>query len=166
MPGLTIYIAASVRHIHGVRILHRVLREHLRDVQILDWTEHAVPPPGITAQERRQWYDTDAAGTIYSFCRDACQHADIVVYYGASGQDAGVEVGIASAAGVPIIGLRGPLESPGLMLHGAVSHWVNSADDLLALLQRIHDCSGIKKLTTCELAHICPCGNAMCECAV
>ena len=30
-----------------------------------------------------------------------------------------------------MLGIRGPLEGPGLMLHGAVSGWVDSAEEAL-----------------------------------
>ena len=46
-------------------------------------------------------------------------------------RDAGVEVGLADGAGVPLLGIRGPLEGPGLMLHGAVNGWVDSVEDAL-----------------------------------
>lgn len=166
---LTIYVAASVRHKHAVRLLHDVLRECIHGVQILDWTEKAMPPAWLTVAQRRDWYDTDSSGEVYTFCRDACIHADIVVYYGASGQDAGVEVGMAHAVGVPVIGLIGPLEAPGLMLHGAVNRWLHSADELVALLRRIGDCNGwcMPRRETCISVLICEhsgkCNGSVCE---
>lgn len=131
--ALTVYVAASFRHKHGVRLLGRELRS--LGCHILDWTEKAVPPPGLTPAERRLWMDTDRAGApVYAFCRNACLEADLLIYYGESGQDAGVEVGLAAGAGVPVLGIRGPLEGPGLMLHGAVSLWVDGAEEALAVL--------------------------------
>ena len=130
MAALTIYVAGSFKHKHGVRLLGRELRS--MGCRLLDWTEKAVPPPGLTPAERRIWMDTDMdGGQVYSFCRDACIMADMVIYYGASGQDAGVEVGLAAGAGVPVLGIRGPLEGPGLMLHGAVSLWTDSIEEAL-----------------------------------
>lgn len=80
--------------------------------------------------------DTDqAGGQVYSFCREACLTADLLIYYGASGQDAGVEIGLANAIGTPILGISGPLEGPGLMLHGAVTAWVHSIEEALAVLE-------------------------------
>ncbi|MDR1857523.1 MAG: translation initiation factor 2 [Desulfovibrio sp.] len=135
---LRVYVAASFRHKHGVRLLCARLRE--LGWTVLDWTEKAVPPPGLTPLERRQWMDTDTdGGQVYAFCRDACLGADLVIYYGASGQDAGVEVGLAAAAGVPVLGLRGPLEGPGLMVHGAVSAWADSAEALLDVVTKLGD---------------------------
>lgn len=131
-----IYIASSFKHMHGVRLLGRELRSY--GFTILDWTEKATPPAGLTPAQRRAWMDTDTeGGQVFSFCRDACVQADLVVYFGASGQDAGVEVGIAYGAGVPVLGIRGPLEAPGLMLHGAICQWVDSVEGALDLLQQL-----------------------------
>jgi len=130
MAALIIYVAGSFKHKHGVRLLGRELRS--MGCRMLDWTDKAVPPPGLTPAERRIWMDTDRdGGEVYAFCRHACLTADLVIYYGASGQDAGVEVGLAAGAGVPVLGIRGPLEGPGLMLHGAVSGWVDSVEEAL-----------------------------------
>lgn len=133
---MTIYVAGSFKHKHGVRLLGRELRA--LGCRILDWTEKAAPPPGLTPAERRLWMDTDReGGSVYAFCRDACLSADLVIYYGASGQDAGVEVGLAAGAGVPVLGIRGPLEGPGLMLHGAATVWVDSVEEALELIARL-----------------------------
>ncbi|MDR2696118.1 MAG: translation initiation factor 2 [Deltaproteobacteria bacterium] len=130
------YIAASFRHTHGVRLLGRSMRD--LGFSLLDWTEKAAPPPGLTPLERRRWMDTDSAGgQVFAFCRNACVTSHLVVYFGASGQDAGVEVGMAHAAGAPVLGIRGPLEGPGLMLHGAVDCWVERIEDALALLEQV-----------------------------
>ncbi len=133
-PSLSIYIAASFKHKHGVRLLGRELEKI--GCAILDWTAKATPPPGLTPAERRLWMDTDLeGGQVYEFCRNACLTADLVIYYGESGQDAGVEIGLATAAGVPVLGIRGPLEGPGLMLHGAVTAWVEDAEQALNIIR-------------------------------
>lgn len=141
---LTVYIAASFRHKHGVRLLGRELRKLGCD--ILDWTAKATPPPGLTPAERRIWMDTDLeGGQVYEFCRHACLNADLLIYYGESGQDAGVEVGLAAARGAPVLGVRGPLEGPGLMLHGAVTAWVEDADEALeAVKELVERISGLE----------------------
>lgn len=133
---LQIYIAASFKHLHGVRLLGRELGR--LGCQILDWTAWATPPPGLTPAERRIWMDTDqAGGQVYGFCHQACLTADLVIYFGASGQDAGVEIGLAAGVGAPILGIRGPLESPGLMLHGAVTAWVEDSADAIDAVEGI-----------------------------
>jgi hypothetical protein len=112
---------------------------------VFDWTEKAVPPEGLSAAQRRIWMDTDPGGEVYGFCATACRTADLVLYLGASGQDAGVEVGLAHASGVPVLAVRGPLEAPGLMLYGAADVWVESVDralDILAGLARAREENG------------------------
>ena len=130
----SIYIASSFRHLHAVRLLGRELRALGYD--ILDWTEKATPPEGLSPAQRRNWMDTDHGGRVYIFCENACREADFLIYLGSSGQDAGVEVGMAKAWNVPILGIRGPLEAPGLMLYGAGSVWVENVEDALDLLTR------------------------------
>ncbi len=130
-----IYVAASYRHLHAVHLLYGLVREKLCPrVEFLDWTAKATPPPGLSVQKRRLWMDTNHGGEVFSFCRDACGSADLVIYYGDSGQDVGVEIGMANTSGVEVIGLAGPLESPGLMLHGAVDVWATSVEHLLVLI--------------------------------
>lgn len=132
----SIYIAASFRHKHGVRLLGRELRK--LGCTILDWTTRATPPPGLNPAERRIWMDTDLeGGQVYEFCKNACLNADLLIYYGESGQDAGVEIGLATAAGVPVLGIRGPLEGPGLMLHGAVTCWVDDGEEALEAVEEL-----------------------------
>lgn len=138
MNGLKVYIASSFRHLHAVRLLGLAMRA--MGYELLDWTEKATPPEGLNAAERRAWMDTDHGGDVFVFCERACREADFVIYLGASGQDAGVEVGLARGSGVPVLGVRGPLESPGLMLYGAADVWVENVEDALALLQQtVHD---------------------------
>ena len=142
----TLYIAASYRHLHAVQMLMALIRDVCPGVNIFDWTEQATPPAGLTAAQRRAWMDSptgeDLGGgrPVFDFCRAASTSADIVIYYGESGQDAGVEIGMAAAAGATVLGLAGPLESPGLMLHGAISQWAASVPDLLILIEALVRC--------------------------
>ncbi len=156
MPApLRAYIAASFKHKHAVRLLGRSMRA--LGFALLDWTEKAAPPPGLTPLERRLWMDTDnAGGQVFTFCRDACVNAELVIYFGASGQDAGVEVGMAHAAGVPVLGIRGPLEGPGLMLHGAAACWVEDIEHALVLLEQVarHAASDCRDLDREEDARV------------
>ena len=135
MPKLTVYIAASFRHVHAVRLLSRELRRMGYD--LFDWTDEATPPEGLSALDRRAWMDADHGGEVFSFCAMACRTADLVLYLGTSGQDAGVEVGMARASGIPVLAIRGPLESPGLMLYGAADLWVESVDKALDIMERL-----------------------------
>ena len=133
MRPIRLYIASSFKNLHAVRLLGKTLEE--MGFQILDWTERARPPEGLTPAERRTWMDKDHGGEVFVFCEQACRNADIVVYLGTSGQDAGVEVGIARGCGIPVLGIRGPLEAPGLMLHGACNIWVEHIEEALELLK-------------------------------
>lgn len=133
MMPLTVYTAASYRHLHAVRLFHRLLRANA-DIFILDWTAQPLPSSDFSPARRREWMDSDPSGQAFAFCRDACANADVVVYLGESGQDAGVEVGMAYAFGTPVLGVRGPLEAPGLMLHGAVSLWTDSVQEAVHAL--------------------------------
>lgn len=131
-----VYIAASFKHRHAVRLLGLKLKEF--GYKILDWTDKATPPQGLSVPQRREWMDTDVeGGEVFSFCKMSCLQADILVYFGESGQDAGVEVGLACGAGVPLLGIRGTLEAPGLMLYGAVDVWVEDIEDALNILEKI-----------------------------
>ncbi len=131
-----VYIAASFRHIHAVQMLANHL-ENL-DFDVLDWTKKAVVPEGLSPAQRREWMDTDDnGGTVYAFCSNACTTADFVIYLGESGQDAGVEIGMAKAKGIPILGIRGPLEAAGLMLHGSCTLWVDTINNALVVLKQL-----------------------------
>ena len=132
--SLKIYIASSFRNLHAVNMLS----DRLTDMghTILDWTALAPPlPPDMRPEERRAALDSDARGSIFEFCSSACAGADLVIYLGGSGQDAAVEVGIAFNAGVPVLGLRGPMEAPGLMLTRAVLEWHERVYTLLLAVE-------------------------------
>ena len=158
MKPLTVYTAASFRLLHAVQLFHEALRHRIPDVQILDWTDRAAPPEGLAPDQRRRWFDA-AGGQVYEFCADACANADVVVYLGASGQDAGVEVGLAAGAGTPVMGVRGPLEAPGLMLHGAVALWCCDIQEAVRVLTRLGQCRGCwacgQPCAGCKARHIC-----------
>jgi len=131
MTFLTIYIASSFRSLHAVHLLGDVLSD--RGHKVLDWTGFAPPlPDDMTPEERRKALDTDERGEIFAFCAEACAQSDLVIYLGPAGQDAGFEIGIAHNAGVPVYGLSGPLEAPGLMLAKGVSRWFTNVRELIA----------------------------------
>lgn len=132
--SLNLYIASSFRNLHAVSLLTNRLREagHF----VLDWTRFAPPlPENMRPEERRALLDSDARGHIFDFCSQSSARADLVIYLGQAGQDAACEVGIAWNAGVPVYGLGGPLEAPGLILSRSVSQWFNSTPDLLAAVE-------------------------------
>ncbi len=129
-----IYIASSFRHIHAVQLLEKHLIK--MGYEILDWTRKASVPEGLSPAQRREWMDTDnSGGTVFEFCKNACTSADLVIYLGESGQDAGVEIGMAKASNIPVLGVRGPLEYAGLMLYGSCTKWVETIDQALVILE-------------------------------
>lgn len=132
---MKVYIASSFKNIHAVRLLAKQMRE--MGYEILDWTQKATPPEGLNASQRREWMDTDHGGEVFNFCANACNNADFIVYLGTSGQDAGVEVGMAFGYNKPILAIRGPLEAPGLMLYGAGTVWVEHIEQALQILYEI-----------------------------
>lgn len=134
MKTLSIYIASSARNLHAVELLYRALQD--RGHQALDWTRLAPPlPDSMPLEERRAALDADERGEIFAFCAEACGRADLVIYLGPAGQDAACEVGMAYVSGVPVIGLRGPLEAPGLILARAVTWWAADMQELFEVVE-------------------------------
>ena len=134
---MQVYIASSFKNIHAVRLLAKSMR--VMGYTILDWTEKATPPEGLNSLQRREWMDTDHGGDVFTFCANACKEADFLIYLGTSGQDAGIEIGIAYGQDIPVLGIRGPLESPGLMLYGAGTVWVEHIEQAINTLENIMD---------------------------
>ena len=129
---MKIYISSSFRNLHAVQSLAALLREQGHD--ILDWTRQAPPiPSGTPPHERRALLDSDDTKQAFTFCAESAASADLFIYLGPSGQDSGVELGIAHAAGVYVIGLPGPFEQSGTMLSGCVNLWAHSVDHILQL---------------------------------
>lgn len=132
--SLTIYIASSFRSLHAVHLLRDALVE--RSHKVLDWTKFAPPlPEGMSPEKRRMALDSDERGDIYAFCTEACGRADLVIYLGPAGQDAACEVGMAAVSGVPVFGLAGRLEVPGLIMTRAVTRWCADVDELLLAVE-------------------------------
>lgn len=128
---LGIYIASSFRNLHAVHMLRDALTD--RGHTVMDWTAFApLLPEGMRPEERRSVLDSDSRGKIFEFCTGASGGADLVIYLGESGQDAACEVGIAWGSGVPVYGLAGFMEKPGLMLTRAVEKWFPDSAALLA----------------------------------
>ena len=136
---LDIYIASSFRNLH---LVHALLQHFESDnlIDFYDWTNKATPPQGLNSIEKRKWFDTDQGGETFSFCKDSVTNADLVIYLGDSGKDACIEIGMAYASDIPIIGLAGSLEDAGLMLNGAVDLWKTSYDSLIVAIEKINLC--------------------------
>ena len=135
---LTVYTVASYRHMHAVRLFQAQLRL-LPGVRVLDWT-WAAAPLGLPVNERRQWMNVGKSCAMAEFCEVSCGQADLMVYLGDSGKDTAVQIGMAKAIGTPILGIAGPLEEPGLMLHSAVAEWVPGPFEAIGRIKRMARC--------------------------
>lgn len=130
---MKIYIASSFRNLNAVSLLRSYLEDNGHTV--LDFAAYAPPlPANMPLEERRRVLDSDERGDIFAFCKQACTTADLVIYLGPAGQDAAAEVGIAYASGVPVLGLAGPLEAPGLILTRCVYRWVRDTGSLFVAI--------------------------------
>lgn len=133
---MKIYIASSFRNLNAVSLLRSYLEDSGHTV--LDFAAYAPPlPAGMPLEERRRVLDSDERGDIFAFCKKSCTSADLVIYLGPAGQDAAAEVGIAYASGVPVLGLSGPLEAPGLILTKCVYRWVRDTTELFAAIAEL-----------------------------
>lgn len=156
---MKIYIASSFRNLNAVRLLTLILSKNGHVVE--DWTRLAPPlPDTMPMHERRAMLDSNERGDIFDFCTGCCGSVDLVIYLGPAGQDAGGEVCVAWASGVPVWGLAGPLEKPGLIINGAVSRWFSSATELLAAINS----SFIQRCRVCGCTHFDPCITASGPC--
>ena len=127
---MLIYIASSFRNYHGVQMLRDQLLA--RGHTVIDWT--TLPPAlpqSLTPEQRRAALDADETGKIARTCTEACASADLVIYYGPSGSDAGAELGIAKGSGVPVVGITSPLDTPGLIVNHIVERWFDDYNTLL-----------------------------------
>lgn len=100
--------------------------------ELQDWTRF-LPKPGPDFDIRK---NDDPHGAAFAYCSRALGGADLVVYLGPSGCDASAELGIAWAAGVPVWGVAGPDEHPGVMIKGCVARWFPTLDALIDELTR------------------------------
>lgn len=130
---MKLYVASSYRNLSAVLTLQDALRD--AGHQVLDWTAFAPSfPPSLTPEERKVIMDAPEHKEAALFCVRSCGYADALIYLGPAGQDAACEVGIAYAAGVPVLGIAAPGEKPGLILAYCVARWFHDAAALIAFL--------------------------------
>ena len=124
------YIASSHDNLAQLLPLRDALLE--RGHIVYDWT-NLLPriPKGATKAQRKRLLDEDKTGKTFSFCSEAAGSVDVVIYLGQSGQDTGVEIGIAFGSGVPVVGILAKGEQAGLMLKGCFNCIYASAEDFL-----------------------------------
>ena len=150
-----VFTVSSYRNLHAVRLFQRELLLMVPHVEILDWT-HIAPPTSLTMQERMRRVIAGQDCLVPGKCEQFCHAADLVVYYGDSGKDTALQVGMARAIGTPVLGIPGPLEEVGLMLQHAVAAWVDSpqkAIDLIASVTNCHQGRAASRLTLCKMCH-------------
>lgn len=131
---LKIYIMSSFRNRAAVQLL----TSHLAEMghEVFDWTRLAPPlPASLTPEEKRAALDADEYGEIFRFCVESIGAMDLGIYLGHAGQDAGAELGLAYGCGSPVLGLAGPLESPGTIVSGMVKLWCEDVKTLLCAVE-------------------------------
>ena len=125
-----LYICTSTSNLAAYQQLRQALE--LAPYEVQDWTRF-LPPRGPDFDQRK---NDDPHGAAFTYCSRALGGADLVVYLGPSGCDASAELGIAWAAGVPVLGVAGPNERPGVMIKGCVAKWFPTLDALIDELTR------------------------------
>lgn len=152
-----VFTVSSYRNLHAVKLFHLELRL-MPGVTVIDWTQYA-PRLSMPLDDRRRKMNVGETCLIPEFCEKACATADLVVYYGESGKDSAVLVGMAKAIGIPILGLPGPLEKEGLILRHAVSLWVESPLQALRRIKTVARChlhdDRERPCTKCRSERIC-----------
>ena len=155
-----VYTVASYRHLHAVRLIQARMRR-LQGVAVLDWTREA-PSLGTPLPDRCRMLRVGSSCISAEQREAACATADIMLYLGDSGKDCAVQVGMAKAIGTPVMGIAGPLEDLGLMLHNAVALWVSGPFEAIGRIKhmarcRLHgeadqDCRSCLAERTCTMA--------------
>ncbi len=128
---MKIYIASSWKHRAGVEMLTAMLRE--KNHEVISWIENC-DKEGSSGFEFEEWVKTDEANKCFLFDVRGAATYDLFIYYGKSGKDAAVQLGIAYAADVPIVGILANDEDLGLM-RKCVSRWFEKPVDLIDHIQ-------------------------------
>jgi len=120
---MKIYIAASWKHCHLVRMLGAALHKH----EVLLFTDREL---GHAEANFDDWCESNEGEECFLFDINGAMTSDLVIYVGPSGTDAWAEVGAAYASHVKIVGLYAKGEQAGLMRR-MVSKWYDNVLDLL-----------------------------------
>lgn len=152
-----IFTVSSYRNLHAVKLFQLELRL-MPGVTVIDWTQYA-PRLSMPLDDRRRKMNVGETCLIPEFCEKACATADLVVYYGESGKDSAVLVGMAKAIGTPVLGLPGSLEDEGLILRHAVALWVDNPFQALRRIKAVARCrlhgDMERSCTKCRSERIC-----------
>ena len=137
----TVYLAAGPKQTGAAMRLRIALEKAVPGLQILDWagqawTEaHAARVCAVSRPASTMAY----AKRFFTFCADACLSADLVICLEHTSQAAGIQAGMAYAAGTPVLGIRGR-HAPSSMMKACVAHWVDTMADALPLVIRLQHC--------------------------
>jgi len=129
---MQIYIASSWKNQHAVEMMTALLRD--RGHEVLSFVENNYgeghgPDKPVNFEE---WVQTEQAYSSFVYDTTGATSSDLVIYIGPSGTDAWAEVGMAWAAGVPVLGLWAKGEQAGLMR--MIVGWRDRYQDLLKLV--------------------------------
>lgn len=124
---MKIYIASSWRHKSAIQMITELLRDNGHEV--LSWIENC-DKEGEPHFNFEDWVLTPEADKCFKYDIDGATKSDLVIYYGAAGKDACIEIGAAYGAGVPVLALWGKGEDMGLM-RKIVARWFTDYKDLL-----------------------------------
>ncbi|SRR5579862_4306589 len=134
---MTIYIASSWKNSHGVQMLTELLRKE--NHKVISWIENNFNENHnhITKKmDFETWVNSDDSWKSFDFDTNGASKCDLFIYYSPAGKDACVELGIAWAKKIPIVGLFAKGENLGLM-RKTVLRWYDRVQDLLFDLKDI-----------------------------
>lgn len=126
--NLTLYIATAFEG--NASQLQNAIRKAAPAVQILDWS---IQNSSFESQYGRNRHPENR----FDFCADACMSADLVICP-AQDRELCVQAGMAYAAGVPVLGIRG--QPFPLLLAGCFSLVVETESEILQVVTRLQDC--------------------------
>ena len=134
-----VYIAASWRHEHAVRMLTEKIRS--LGIEVLSFVENSAAVAGLASKpngkEFDEWVWSEDGYGKFEFDTNSAMNASALIYLGPSGTDAWAEVGAAWAVGVPVLGISAKGEQAGLMCR--MVEWFANHDELLAMLKEMRD---------------------------
>lgn len=131
-----VVIIASWKHALAVTLLaNRIESETDGRVLAVDFTEDQACPPAPAPNEA-DIFNSYELKSRRNLRRDQIRQADCVVFLGPSGpsgMDAAIEVGMAMAHGIPVLGWQ---RQPHQGLHAAAITWVKDLNGLLEALNK------------------------------
>lgn len=132
----TVYVAASWRHEHAVRLLTDELRR--RRFEVKSFVEYEADKGRLAGNPNRitleDWIWSEDGYDKFHYDTTGAMESSIVIFIGPSGTDAWAEVGAAYAAGVPILGLWAKGEDTGLMRR-MMTQWYHNHQELFSQLE-------------------------------